>query len=159
MTEPTRLVPSSSRTAMTELVLPEDTNTHGDMFGGRVLALADKCAGIAAMRHCRMPVVTVSMDRIDFLHPIRQGMIVMLSAELTAAFRTSMEVVVAVEAEDPRTGERTQTCRALVTLVALNENGRPAPIPPLEFDTNEERARAERAAARRAQRLVTRGEL
>jgi acyl-CoA hydrolase len=152
-----RHTPAASRTVMTELVLPEDTNTHGSMFGGRLLALADKAAAMAAIRHCRMPVVTASMDRVDFVRPVRAGMIVILTAELTAAFRTSMEVAVTVEAENPLSGVRETTCRALITVVAIDEGGQPSAIPTLEFDTAEERLRAARGAERRAARLASRG--
>jgi acyl-CoA hydrolase len=157
MTDPKPHTPRASRVVMTELVLPADTNNYGHIFGGRLLALADKCAAMAAMRHCRLPVVTASFDRVDFLRPVHAGMIVILSAEVSAAFRTSLEVVVSVEAEDPVTGLTTTTCRALITLVALDATGYPAPVPALVLETDEERARAERAGERRAQRLATRG--
>jgi acyl-CoA hydrolase len=150
--------PAASRTVMTELVLPEDTNNYGHIFGGRLLALADKCAAMAAMRHCRMPVVTASFDRVDFLQPVRQGMIVILTSEVNAAFTTSMEVGVRIEAEDPRSGARLATSRALISLVAIDENGRPSPVPPLEPETDEERQRMARARERKAQRLRLRDE-
>jgi uncharacterized protein (TIGR00369 family) len=142
---------------MTELVLPEDTNTHGNIFGGRLLALADKCAAMAAMRHCRQNVVTASVDRVNFLRPVREGMIVILTGEVTASFRTSMEVLVTVEAEAPRSGGREATCHALITVVAVAEGERPVLVPPLEFETDEERLRAERAAERRRLRSESRG--
>ncbi len=148
--------PAHSRTVMTELVLPADTNNYGHIFGGRLLALADKCAGMAAMRHCNLPVVTASFDRVDFLRPVKAGMIVILTGIVNAAFRTSMEVGVTVEAEDPVTGSRVTTCRALITVVAIDHTGRPAPVPPLVPETDEERARMERAAERRRRRLETR---
>ncbi len=154
---PSLRTPAASRTTMTELVLPEDTNTHGDIFGGRLLALADKCAAVAAMRHCRRHVVTASMDRVDFLRPVREGMIVILTGEVTAAFHTSMEVVVNIEAEAPKTGVHEVTCRALITVVAIDEAGRPTAVPPLDLETDEERARAARAAERRRLRLASRG--
>lgn len=154
-----RLTPSHSRTVMTELVLPEDTNTHGHMFGGRLLALADKCAAMAAMRHCREYVVTASMDRVDFLRPVKAGMIVILTGEVTAAFRSSMEVSVTVEAEAPLTGLRETTTRALMTVVAVDREGRPIAIPPLEFESEAERERAERAVRRREHRLASRGRI
>lgn len=153
---PGRRTPAASRTVMTELVLPEDTNSHGTIFGGRLLALADKCAAIAALRHCRLPVVTASMDRVDFLRPVRQGMIVILTGEVFAAFRSSMEVGVTVEAEDPLTGVREVTCRALMTLVAVGETGSAVPVPALEFDSDDERRRAVRGGERRAARLASR---
>lgn len=148
--------PQASQVVMTELVLPADTNNYGHIFGGRVLALADKCAAMAAMRHCRLPVVTASFDRVDFLRPVMAGMIVILSGVVNATFRTSLEVGVTVVAEDPVTGQRAQACRALVTLVAIDASGRSVPVPPLEPQTDEERQRAERARERRALRLEQR---
>src|SRR6185436_3185128 len=90
-----------SRVTMTEIVMPEDTNHHGNIFGGRVLALIDKASAVAAMRHCHAPVVTASIDRVDFLAGAKQGSILILEAALNAVFRTSMEVGVIVLAEDP----------------------------------------------------------
>ncbi|RMF72952.1 MAG: acyl-CoA thioesterase [Acidobacteria bacterium] len=141
---------------MTEIVLPADTNNYGTIFGGRLLALADKCAAMSAVRHCRRPVVTASFDRVDFLRPVRRGYFVVLTGEVTATFRTSMEIQVTVEAEHPERGERQTTCLARVTMVAIDEAGRPVAVPPLEFDSEDERARAERAAERRRQRLARR---
>ncbi len=156
MSETKERTPSASRVEMTELVLPEDTNNYGHIFGGRLLALADKCAAMAALRHCRLPVVTASFDRVDFLRPVRQGMIVILRGEVSAAFRSSMEVVVGIEAEDPVTGLRVTTARALITLVALDATGHPASVPELVLETDEERARFERATERRRHRLENR---
>jgi len=148
--------PEASQVTMTELVLPEDTNNYGQIFGGRVLALADKCAAMAAMRHCRLPVVTASFDRVDFLRPVKQGMIIILTSEVNATFRTSLEVGVEVEAEDPITGLRVETCRALITLVAIDATGRPVEVPPLEPTTSEQRQRADRARERRKRRIASR---
>ncbi|RMG48296.1 MAG: acyl-CoA thioesterase [Acidobacteria bacterium] len=141
---------------MATIVLPADTNNYGHIFGGRVLAMADKVAAMVAMRHCRQPVVTASIDRVDFIRPIKSGMIVIFKGAINAAFNTSMEIGVDVEAENPLTGERITACRALLTVVAIDRNGRPVPIPPLELRTQEERDRAARAAERRRQRLATR---
>jgi acyl-CoA hydrolase len=143
-----------SRVTMTELVLPEDTNTWGSIFGGRVLALVDKCAAMAAIRHCRSPVLTASIDRVDFLHPVRLGEMIVLEGQVHATFRTSLEVGVEVFSEDPLTGKRLQTCRALVTLVAVDEGGRPISVPTLIHQSEDERRRASQAEARRRQRLA-----
>lgn len=148
----TTWTPQASRVVMTELVLPEDTNTHGHIFGGRVLALADKCAAMTAMRHCRLPVVTASIDRVDFLRPIKLGMIVILTGELNATFSSSMEASVIVEAEDPITGLKLTACRALISLVALDSTGHPTKVPPLVLTSDEERERAAAAAERKAAR-------
>jgi acyl-CoA hydrolase len=151
-----RKTPSSSRVVMTELVLPADTNNYDTIFGGRLLALADKCAAMAAIRHCRTPVVTASFDRVDFLQPVKARQIVMLTGEVTAAFRTSLETEVTVEAEDPLSGERTKACQARITMVAVDDRGCPVAVPPLEFDDDAERERADRAEERRRVRLQTR---
>src|SRR5437867_11403197 len=95
-----------SRVVMTEIVMPEDTNHRGNIFGGRILALIDKASAVAAMRHCHTPVVTASIDRVDFLAGAKEGSILILEADLNAVFRTSMEVGVTVFAEDPLSGAR-----------------------------------------------------
>jgi len=141
---------------MTEIVMPEDTNHHGTIFGGRVLALIDKASAVAGMRHCHTPVVTAAIDRVDFLAGAREGSILILEAALNAAFRTSMEVGVTVLAEDPLTGQRHMTCRAFVTLVAVGDDGRAVPVPPLQPADDEERKRAAEGAERRRIRLKAR---
>src|SRR5438093_8577650 len=106
---------AASRVVMTEIVMPEDTNHFGDIFGGRVLALIDKAGAVAAIRHCRREVLTASIDSVDFLSAVKEGWILTVHAEVQATFRTSMEVAVEVWAENPLTGDRTMTCRALLT--------------------------------------------
>ena len=138
-----------SRVVMTEIVMPEDSNIHGTIFGGRVLALIDKAGAIVAMRHCHTTIVTASIDRVDFIAGAREGSILILEAVLNAVFRTSMEVGVTVHAEDPLTGDRHLTCRALLTTVAVDAGGRPVPVPPLEAYTDDDRRRAREAAERR----------
>jgi acyl-CoA hydrolase len=147
-----------SRVMMTELVIPEDTNAQGNIFGGRVMALIDKAAAIVALRHCRSQVVTASVDSLTFLSPIRLGSIVVIEARLHDVFRTSMEVGVRVESEDVFTGERRHTTTAYVTVVAIDSRGTPVPAPPLLAETEEDRALAREAAERRAQRLSRRAE-
>ena len=142
---------------MTEIVLPEDSNPRGSIFGGRVLALIDKAGAIAAIRHCRREVVTASIDSVDFLSPVKEGYILVLEAEVGAVFRSSMEISVRVLAENPLTGERRTTCTAFITLVALDEHGRPVAVPPLLAETDAERQAAVEAAARRARRLQRAG--
>lgn len=141
---------------MTEIVLPEDTNPRGSIFGGRVLALVDKCAAVAAMRHARSEVVTASMDSVDFRHAVRSGDVLVLHGRLNAAFGSSMEIEVTVHSENPITGERNLTTRAFVTMVALDEAGRPRSAPELELRSDDERARASEAAERRRSRLSRR---
>ena len=144
---------ADSRVEMTELVIPEDTNLHGNIFGGRVMELLDKAAAIAALRHCRTPIVTASVDSLDFIHPIRLGNIVLLLAQVNNAWGTSMEVGVKVFSEDALTGERVHTCTAYVTTVALGADGHPAAVPGLLAETPEERRRAREANVRRQARL------
>jgi len=145
---------SASRVEMTELVLPGDTNTQGNIFGGRVMQLIDIAAGVAAMRHSRRTVVTVFIDQLDFKNPIKMGQIVVLFARVEYVGRTSMEIGVDVFAEDPRTGERIPTTTAHLTFVALDENGKPAPVPPLKLETEEDRKRYEAAKQRRERRMA-----
>lgn len=147
---------SESVVEMTEIVLPEDSNPRGTVFGGRVLSLIDKCAAIAAMRHSRTEVLTASLDSVEFRHPVRVGEVLALRARLNAAFKSSMEIEVEVHAENPRTGERNLTTRAFVTMVAVDDDARPAAVPRLTPSTAEERKRSEAAAERRRRRLAVR---
>ena len=141
---------------MTEIVLPEDTNARGSIFGGRVLALVDKCAAIVAMRHARSEVVTASLDSVVFRSGVRVGNVLVLQGRLNAVFSSSMEIEVDVHAEDPLTGARRLTTRAFVTMVALGPDGRPAPAPTLQLLTDEDRGRAHAAATRRRERIARR---
>lgn len=143
---------ADSASEMLQVVLPNDTNPLGNALGGAVMHWIDLVAAITAYRHSRRPVVTVSMDRLDFRAPIRLGHIVLLKAKLHYAGRTSMEVGVDVFAEDPKTGTQLQTSSALVTYVALNDAGQPTAVPPLILTTDEERARFEAARRRRKER-------
>jgi acyl-CoA hydrolase len=145
---------SASRVEMTELVLPGHTNTQGNIFGGRVMQLIDIAAGVAAMRHSRKTVVTVFVDQLHFKNPIKMGQIVVLQAQVEYVGRTSMEIGVDVYAENPRTGERVQTTTAHLTFVALDEQGKPCPVPPLVLETDEDRRRYEAARARREHRMA-----
>ena len=141
---------------MTEIVLPEDTNPEGSIFGGRVLALIDKCAAIVAMRHARSEVATVSLDSVTFLSKVRVGYVLMLRGRINAAFGSSMEIEVSVHSEDPLSGEERLTTTALVTMVAVDASGRPCSAPRLLLTSEDERRRAEQAAARRKARLAHR---
>ena len=144
---------------MNELVLPNDTNTLGNLMGGRLLHLMDVCAAIAAQRHSNRIVVTASVDNVDFQRAIALGEVVILESVVNRAFTTSMEVEINVWAEDTTTGERRTCNRAYYTFVAVDQNGRPIPIPPLAPETEEERARYEGAAQRRELRLILSGRL
>jgi acyl-CoA hydrolase len=141
---------------MTEIVLPEDSNSRGSIFGGRVLALVDKCAAIVALRHARCDVVTVSLDSVDFRSGVKVGEILALSGRVNAVFGSSMEIEIEVHSENPMTGARNLTTCAFVTMVVLGPDGRPAPAPPLALASADERARAEAAAERRRARMLRR---
>lgn len=146
--------PARSRVEMTQIVMPTHTNGAGGvLFGGVVMQWIDVCGGVAAMRHAAGPCVTASIDRVDFLHPIHLGDVVILQAQVNFAARTSMEVGCRVETEDPRTGERAYTTKAYLTFVALDDGLRPRPVPALEPVTEVEIRRFADAAARRAERL------
>jgi acyl-CoA hydrolase len=143
----------TSVASMAEVVLPSDANVMGTAFGGRIMQWMDICGAISAQRHCRLPVVTVSIDDLHFHAPIRIGSIALLDAKVTAAFRTSMEVEVVVMAENPLTGDRDLCTSAYLTFVALDSRGRPAEVPPLRLETKVERALFEEAKERRERRL------
>ena len=146
-----------SRVEMTQHVLPEFSNSLGNIFGGQVMSWIDICAAIAAQRHCRSVVVTAAIDAVQFLLPIRQGHIVILRGQVNATFRTSMECGVAVWSENPLTGELHKAMNGYATFVALSENGKPTPVPALILLTDEDRRRAAAAAGRRAARLAVVG--
>ena len=146
----------ASRTEMTEVVLPQDANVFGNILGGRVMHLVDMAAAITAHRHCRSMAVTASIDHIDFRNPIRVGEVTTLKASLNRAFHTSMEIGVKVFSEDVLTGEKKHTTSAYVTFVALDEDRRPKPVPPVICETEEDRRRYREALERRKQRLAQR---
>lgn len=140
----------SSRPAIsvtsTEIVLPGNTNTHGTMFGGDVLALMDKTAAIAAIRFCRQPVVTASTERIDFRTPIRLGDIIEARARVIYTGRTSMIVKIDIDAEQPLTGEQRRCTTGYYSFVSIDEHGKPQSVPPLDVRTDDERRDWERGA-------------
>jgi len=146
----------ASSTEMTELVLPQDSNLLGNILGGRVMHLIDIAGAIAAHRHCRRPVVTASVDHLDFLNPVRVGDLIILEAHVNRAFHTSVEVGVAVFSEDSSAGIRKHTTQAFLTFVALDESCKPVPVPPLIVKTKEERRRYREAGERRNLRLKAR---
>jgi acyl-CoA hydrolase len=145
-----------SLTTMTELVLPTHTNALGSVFGGQVIAWMDLCGGICAQRHTGRIVTTAGIDELSFERPILVGQVVRLTARVTAAFRTSVEVLVSVEGENATTGERWPCVTAFVTFVAVDEALRPVEVPKVELASEEDQRLADAAAARRAQRLSRR---
>ncbi len=146
----------SSQVIMTELVLPTHTNSIGTVFGGTVMSWIDICAAIAAQRHSNSEVVTASIDQLNFVAPIRAGWVVNLKASVNFTSKTSMEIGVRVEAENPRTSELFHTASAYLTFVALGSDGKPKPIPSLDLQTDIEKRRYEAARKRREQRLLNR---
>jgi len=139
---------------MVEVALPNDANPLGNLLGGKVMHLIDIAGAIAAHRHARAQVVTVAVDNLDFLYPIRVGELVVLRAHMTRTFRTSMEVEVRVYREDYLTGKRQQTSSAFVTYVALDATGKPQEVPPLIPRAAEEKRRYREALERRRRRLA-----
>jgi acyl-CoA hydrolase len=133
-----------------------DANNGGNVHGGVIMYLCDEVAGIAAVRHCGCRVVTVAMDRMTFLHPVYVGHLLTLKATVNAAWSTSMEVGVRVEAENIRSGDVTDTSTAYLTMVAIDDDGRPTPVPPLVPETADEERRAREAQLRRDNRLAER---
>src|SRR4051794_27648856 len=141
---------SAEPVLMTELVLPSHTNAHGSIFGGVVMSWIDIAGAIAAQRYARSPVVTVSIDHLHFIVPIRIGYTVMIQARVTYAGRTSMEVECLVDAENTITGDVRRTTKAYLTYVAIDEFGRPKRVPEFTARTAAEKKELREAEKRRA---------
>jgi acyl-CoA hydrolase len=148
--------PSDNRSVLTRWMGIEDANAAGYVHGGVIMRLCDEVAGIAAIRHCGARVVTAGMDRMTFAHPVHVGQLVTVRATVNAAWRTSMEVGVRVDSEDVRTRQIAHTSTAYLTMVALDDDGRPAPVPALLPQTPEDRRRESEAQLRRDNRLAER---
>ncbi len=152
------LTPTSTRCVMTQIVMPGHTNgAAGVLFGGVMMQWIDVCAGVAAMRHAGGGVVTASIDRLDFIVPVRVGDVVVLQAQVNFARRTSMEVGCRVETEDPSTRQRRYTTKAYLTFVAIDGTGKPRPVPALELESDEDHRRFTDGARRREERLRAAG--
>lgn len=149
-------VAEDESTRMTEMVLPSHTNALGSIFGGVIMSWIDICGAIAAQRHARKPVVTASIDSLEFVAPVYTGWTVNLRASVNYVGKTSMEVGVRVDAENPMTGEHFHTATAYLTFVALDSLKRPTALPPLQIKTEEQKRRHADAARRREQRLKNR---
>jgi acyl-CoA hydrolase len=145
-----------SRVEMTEIVLPGDTNALGTIFGGKVMQWIDIAASVTGMRHSGGNVVTASIDALAFLTPIQVGEVVVLKSQVNFVGSTSMEIGVRVEAEDPRSGTHRYTTKAYLTFVAIDQDGKARPIPPLLLEGDDDRRRHAAAEARRAARLALR---
>jgi len=148
--------PRESETVLTELMMPHHANIMGNVFGGHLLSLVDRVAAVAAIRHSRRPCVTVSVDKVDFREPIRVGELVTAMARVNFAGRTSMEIGVKVISENVLTGEKRHTNSCYLTYVALDDKGEPTPVPPVLPETPDEKRRHDRAAQRRASRVMDR---
>lgn len=148
--------PRESEAVLTELMMPHHANVMGNVFGGHILSLVDRVAAVAAIRHSRRPCVTVSVDKVDFREPIKVGELVTALARVNFAGRTSMEIGVKVVAENVMTGEKRHTNSCYLTYVALDDRGEPTPVPPVLPETPDEKRRADRAAQRRANRVMER---
>jgi acyl-CoA hydrolase len=157
--ESSRLAPrrvADSLTTMTEYVLPTHANVLGNVFGGQILAWVDLCAAICAQRHSGHMAITAGVDELSFQKPIKVGQVVRLVARVTAAFNTSVEVLVEVEGEEATSGARWPCVTAFVTCVALDAQSVPTPVPPVELSTDDERKLAAAALLRREHRLAKR---
>jgi acyl-CoA hydrolase len=142
-----------SQVVMSELVLPTDTNSSGNLFGGKLMQWIDIAGALTASKHSRKKVVTIVVDSLDFKHPIRQGELVELNAKVTWVGRSSIEVKICVCAENLLTGHRILSNEAYIVYVALDENEKPVAVPELLLETEEEKAEYEKAIIRRAHRL------
>jgi acyl-CoA hydrolase len=148
---------AASKVEMTEIVFPNDANPLGNVMGGRVMQWIDVCAAIAAGRHAHTPVVTASVDRLDFLRPAKVGSVVVLLGSVNYAGRTSMEVGVKVYSESRSSGSRSHVASAYLTFVSLDpDTGTPRAVPPLLPETEDERRRFAEGQARREARLRAR---
>lgn len=148
-----------SLTVTTELVLPNDTNALGNLFGGRLLQWMDTTSAIAAHRHSKRVVVTATVNNVSFKEPIKLGTMVTLEAKVSRAFSSSMEVFIDVFVEDPVTGSRKKSNEAIYTFVAIDQNGSPLPVPELIPETEEEKIRFDGALRRKQLALILAGKM
>jgi acyl-CoA hydrolase len=150
---------ADSRAALIRWMGITDANSAGFVHGGTVMKMCDEAAGIAAVKHSRCRVVTAAIDRMTFLDPVHVGQLLSCRASVNAVWRTSMEVGVRVEAENPRTGEVRHTSTAYLTMVAIGDEGEPVPVPPLAVESDDERRRQREAELRRQNRLNERQQI
>ena len=150
---------SESLVNMTELVLPNDTNTFGNLMGGRLMYWMDIAAALAAMKHCGSPVVTASVDNISFESPIKIGNVVHIEAKVTRAFKSSMEIHMDVWGEDAIQQYKYKSNEAYYTFVSLDPNGKPRPVNKLVPETEKEVKLFEGALRRRQIRLILGGKM
>jgi acyl-CoA hydrolase len=151
--------PKETRTVITDLVLPSETNPIGNMFGGELLARMDRAASISARRHSRRIVVTASVNHVAFNKMIPLGSVVTVEAHVSRAFKSSMEVYMDVWIEDRESGLRSKANEAIYTFVAVDEMGNPVPVPPLKPETDLEKERFDAALRRKQLSLVLAGKM
>jgi uncharacterized protein (TIGR00369 family) len=144
---------SASQVELNQQMMPSDANPLGNVHGGQIMKLIDEAGALAAMRHARRPVVTITMDSVSFLSPVRVGHLLTLRGSVNWVGRTSLEVGVRVEAENPITGDITHTNSAYAVYVALDDSGKPCSVPPLILETEVERRHWDEAQARQEIRL------
>jgi acyl-CoA hydrolase len=148
-----------SYTVNTEVVMPNDTNHIGNLFGGKLLQWMDITSAISAQRHCKRVVVTAAINHVSFENPIKQNSVVTLEAKVSRAFTSSMEVYIDVFVENPTTGEKTKCNEAIFTFVAIDQNGAPLHVPPVIPETELEKKRYEGALRRRQLSLILGGRM
>lgn len=141
--------PSESAIEMREMVMPGDTNPHGTIFGGKIMSWMDIAAAMCASKHCENPVVTVHISDIDFISPIKVGSHVVIKTSVNYVGNTSMVIGVKVESENPYTGQVRKTTKAYLTFVAVDEFGKPMPVPGLDPQSDDEKRRYENAKQRK----------
>ncbi len=151
--------PQQSRTVLTDLVLPGETNYLDNLFGGELLARMDRACSIAARRHSRRIVVTASVNHVAFSKSVPVGSVVTLEAKVSRAFTSSMEVFVDVWIEDRQSGEKTKVNEGIYTFVAVDETGKPVPIPKIEPETELEKQRFDGALRRKQLSLILAGKM
>lgn len=151
--------PHESRTTLTDLVLPSETNPLNNLFGGELLARMDRAASIAARRHSRRIVVTASVNHVAFNKAVPLGSVVTVEAAVSRAFKSSMEIFIDVWVEDRESGNRTKANEAIYTFVAVDETGAPVAVPPLEPETELEKQRFAAALRRKQLSLVLAGKM
>lgn len=151
--------PSESRTTLTDLVLPSETNPLNNLFGGELLARMDRAASIAARRHSRRIVVTASVNHVAFNKVIPLGSVVTVEAAVSRAFKSSMEIFIDVWVEDRESGRRSKANEAIYTFVAVDETGAPIQVPALAPETEIEKERFEAALRRKQLSLVLAGKM
>jgi len=147
-----------SEVVMTQLVMPSDTNALDTVFGGVIMSWIDICGAISAQRHSCRTVVTASLDELNFIAPVYRGWVVNLKARVNFVSRTSMEVGVRVDAENPRTNTKFHTASAYMTFVALNDQGKPVAVPSLILQTDADRRRHADGQGRRDLRIARRNQ-